>query len=41
MFAGLNEEKALLKTKIDLTEELNKKTQDTLGGILNNFYSKI
>lgn len=39
MFAGLNEEKALLKTKIDLIEELNKKTQDTLYGILNNFYS--
>jgi hypothetical protein len=41
MFAGLNEETALLNTKIDLTEELNKKTQDTLDDILNNFYSNI
>jgi hypothetical protein len=41
MFAGLNEETALLKTKLDLTDELNQKTQDTLEGILNNFYSKI
>lgn len=39
MFIGINEETALLKTKIDLMEELNKKTNETIEDLLNNFYN--
>ncbi|RTY89997.1 hypothetical protein EKM01_12875 [Flavobacterium sp. RSP46] len=39
MLTGINEETALLKTKIDLMEELNKKTNETIEDLLNNFYN--
>lgn len=39
MLKGINEETALLKTKIDLMEELNKKTNKTIEDLLENFYN--
>jgi hypothetical protein len=39
MLSGINEETALLKTKIHLMEELNKTTNETIEDLLNNFYN--
>lgn len=39
MLKGVNEETALLKTKNDLMEELNKKTNETIEDLLQKFYN--
>lgn len=39
MLKGVNEETALLKTKNDLMQELNKKTNETIEDLLEKFYN--